>query len=169
VRLQGSRLVDAIDQARRLIEGQGDDVAHNILLISDGDFAETGIEQKVRELYQRGIRFHILAVGTGGGGPVPGMMGPNREPVLSWVDETRLKQLAEAGGGAFKLAGFRDDDIDDILTAVMSHAKTKQNEKLQTLVWNEYFYWLLIPAMLTLLLLFRPGASSSLLSGGERA
>jgi Ca-activated chloride channel family protein len=169
VRLQGSRLSDAIDRAEQLLGGQDEDVAHNILLISDGDFAETGIEQKVRELYQRGIRFHILAVGTGGGGPVPGMMGPNREPVLSWVDETRLKQLAEAGGGAFKLAGFRDDDIDDILTAVMSHAKTKQNEKLQTLVWNEYFYWLLIPAMLTLLLLFRPGASSSLLSGGERA
>jgi len=169
VRLQGSRLSDAIDRAEQLLGGQGEDVAHNILLISDGDFAETGVEEKVRQLYQRGIRFHILAVGTSGGGPVPGMMGPNREPVLSWVDETRLKQLAKAGGGAFKSAGFRDDDIDEILAAVMSHAKTKQNEKLQTLVWNEYFYWLLIPAMLTLLLLFRPGASSSLLSGGERA
>jgi len=169
VRLQGSRLSDAINRANQLLAGQGEDVAHNILLISDGDFAETGIEQQVRELYERGTRFHILAVGTGSGGPVPGVMAANREPVLSWVDEDKLRQLAEAGGGAFRLAGYRADDIDEILDAIMSHAKTKQNEKIQTLVWNEYFYWLLVPAMLMLLFLFRPGAGTSRFGQSERA
>jgi hypothetical protein len=85
------------------------------------------------------------------------------------VDEDKLQQLAEAGGGAFRLAGYRDDDIDEILDATMSHAKTKQNEKIQTLVWNEYFYWLLVPAMLMLLFLFRPGAGASHLGQSERA
>jgi len=169
VRLQGSRLSDAIDRAKQLLAGQGKDVAHNILLISDGDFAETGIEQKVRELYESGTRFHILAVGTDSGGPVPGVMAANREPVLSWVDEDKLQQLAEAGGGTFRLAGYRTDDIDEILDAIMAHAKTKQNEKMQTLVWNEYFYWLLVPAMLMLLYLFRPGAGSYRLGQSERA
>jgi Ca-activated chloride channel family protein len=169
VRLQGSRLSDAIDRATQLLDGQGEDVAHNILLISDGDFAETGIEQKVSELYERGTRFHILAVGTGSGGPVPGVMAANREPVLSWVDEDKLRQLADAGGGKFRLAGYRADDIDDIFAAIMSHAKTKQNEKLQTLVWNEYYYWLLVPAILMLLFLFRPGAGASNFGQSERA
>jgi len=169
VRLQGSRLSDAIDRANQLLAGQGEDIAHNILLISDGDFAETGIEQQVRKLYKQGTRFHILAVGTGSGGPVPGVMAANREPVLSWVDEDKLQQLAEAGGGAFRLAGYRADDIKEILGAVMSHAKTKQNEKLQTLVWNEYFYWLLVPAMLMLLYLFRPGAGATQFGQSQRA
>ena len=57
-------------------------------------------------------------------------------------------------------AGYRDKDTGAILEAIMAHATTRQNEKLQTLVWNEYFYWLLFPAMLTLLYLYRPGAGS---------
>ena len=111
----------------------------------------------------------LITTLTRNGGPVPGVMGPNREPVLSWVDEDKLRQLAEAGGGAFRLAGYRSDDIDKILDAVMSHAKTKQNEKLQTLVWNEYFYWLLVPAMLMLLIMFRPGPGASQFGQSERA
>jgi len=169
VRLQGSRLSDAINRANQLLDGQGEDVAHNILLISDGDFAETGIEQQVKELHERGTRFHILAVGTGSGGPVPGVMASNREPVLSWVDEDKLRQLAKAGGGAFRLAGYRSDDIDEILGAIMSHAKAKQNEKMQTLVWNEYFFWLLVPAIVLLLFLFRPGAGAVHFGQSERA
>ncbi len=169
VRLQGSRLSDAIDRAAQLLAGQGKDVAHNILLISDGDFAESGIEDQVGELHARGTRFHILAVGTSGGGPVPGMMAANREPVLSWVDEDRLRRLAKAGGGAFRLADYRDNDIDDILDAVMSHANAKQNEKMKTLVWNEYFYWLLVPVILLLMFLYRPGANTPLFRRGERA
>jgi len=167
--LQGSRLSDAINRANQLLAGQGEDVAHNILLISDGDFAETGIEQQVKELYERGTRFHILAVGTGSGGPVPGMMASNREPVLSSVDEDELRQLAEAGGGTFRVAGYRDDDSYEIIDAIMSHAKTKQNEKMQTLVWNEYFYWLLVPAILMLMFLFRPGAGASHFGQSEQA
>jgi Ca-activated chloride channel family protein len=158
VRLQGSRLVDAIDQAKRLLEGQGDDVAHNILLISDGDFADRDLDEKVRSLYEEGIRFHVLAVGSNEGGPVPGLLATNGEPVLSWLDEQTLRQLAEVGGGEFLVADYRDSDSRAILKAALAHARARQNTQVQTLVWNEYFYWLLIPAMLSLLYLYRPGA-----------
>ena len=161
VQLQGSRLADAIEQARRLLAGQGDDVAHNILLISDGDFADRDLDEKIRSLYEAGIRFHVLAVGTGEGGPVPGLMATNGEPVLSWLDETTLRQLAEIGGGVFRLADYRDSDSRAVLKAILSHARARQNTQMQTLVWNEYFYWLLIPAMLTLLYLYRPGTGSA--------
>ena len=168
VQLQGSRLSDAIDRADRLLAGQGDEVAHNILLISDGDFAETGISEQVRELREKGTRFHILGIGTSQGGPVPGLMGANGAPVMSWLDEDGLKQLAETGGGIFRVADYRSGDTRAILDAIVSHAKTRQNEQMRTLVWNEYFYWLLIPAILTLLYLYRPGAGSVHL-GRQRA
>ncbi len=160
VRLQGSRLTDAIDQASRLLAGQGDDVAHNILLISDGDFADRDLDEKVRSLYEAGIRFHVLAVGSDEGGPVPGLLATNGEPVLSWLDEQTLRQLAEVGGGVFRVADYRDSDSRAILKAVLSHARARQNTRVQTLVWKEYFYWLLIPAMLTLLYLYRPGGGT---------
>lgn len=161
VQLQGSRLNDAIDQASRLLDGQGEDVAHNILLISDGDFAEQDLEEKIRALYTAGTRFHVLAVGTTQGGPVPGLMAASGEPVLSWLDEDGLRRLADAGGGLYRVADYRDNDTDAMLNAILSHARARQNAKVQTLVWNEYFYWLLLPAVLMLLYLYRPGAGLS--------
>ena len=161
VQLQGSRLADAIDQASRLLQGQGDAVAHNILLISDGDFADPGLEEKVRVLHDAGTRFHVLAVGTGLGGPVPGLMTAGSEPVLSMLDETGLRRLAESGGGIFRIADYRDNDTRAVLDAILRHARARQNTRMQTLVWNEYFYWFLIPAVLTLLYLYRPGAGTA--------
>jgi Ca-activated chloride channel family protein len=161
VQLQGSRLADAIDQASRLLAGQGDGVAHNILLISDGDFADPGLDEMIRSLHAAGTRFHVLGVGTTEGGPVPGLIATNGEPVLSWLDEEGLRQLAESGGGVFRIADYRDNDTRAILDAILSHARATQNSEVQTLVWNEYFYWLLIPAMLTLLYLYRPGVGTT--------
>jgi len=158
VQLQGSRLANALDQASRLLAAQGDKVTHNILLISDGDFTEPGLDKKVHALNAAGIRFHVLAIGTTQGGPVPGLTIANGEPVLSSLDERGLRQLAESGGGVFRLADYRDDDTRAILAAILSHARARQNKQTQTRVWNEYFYWLLLPAMLILLYLYRPGA-----------
>ena len=158
VQLQGSRLTDAIDQASRLLAGQGNDVAHNILLISDGDFADQELDAKVQSLQAAGTRLHILAIGTSQGGPVPGLMATTGEPVLSWLDEDSLRRLADSGGGEFRISNYRDNDTRAILDAILAHARARQNTKLQTLVWNEYFYWLLLPAMLALLYLYRPGA-----------
>jgi Ca-activated chloride channel family protein len=158
VQLQGSRLTDAIDQAGRLLAGQGNDVAHNILLISDGDFADQELDAKVQSLHAAGTRLHILAIGTSQGGPVPGLMATTGEPVLSWLDENSLRRLADSGGGEFRMSNYRDNDTRAILDAILAHARARQNTQIKTLVWNEYFYWLLLPAMLALLYLYRPGA-----------
>jgi Ca-activated chloride channel family protein len=168
VRLQGSRLSAALDRAKRLLSAQADDVAHNILLISDGDFAETGIEEQIRRLRDAGIRTHVLAVGSTDGGVVPGLIAPNGEPVTSRLDEQGLRQLAEAGGGVYQEADYRGGDTRTILDAVLSHAVATESQDTQTRVWNEYFYLLLVPAMLLVLLLFRPGAGvARAREGGE--
>ena len=169
VRLQGSRLGEAPAQAERLLAGQGDEVSHNILLISDGDFADGELEHKAGELNGRGIRLHVLAVGTHGGGPVPDLRSANGQPVISVLDAEGLLQLAESGGGVFRVADYLEDDTDEILDVILSRASARQDENVRTLVWNEYFHWMLLPAMLILIFLFRPGGSISRFGGSHSA
>lgn len=161
VRLQGSRLGEALAQADRLLAGQGEEVSHNVLLISDGDFADPEVVQRVKELYSRGIHLHVLAVGTSEGGPVPEMRQANGQPVISALDIQGLEQLAKSGGGLFQVADYREDDTDELVDVILSRARIRQDEETHTLVWNEQFHWMLLPAMLILLLLYRPGGGIS--------
>lgn len=161
IRLQGSRPGFALERAETLLTAQGGEVAHNILLITDGDFGDTSLLEQVGELYGKGVRVHVLAMGTADGAAVPGIMAAGGAPVISRVDEDELRALADTGGGIFRSAGYRNDDTGDIVDAILSHAKARQNERAQTLVWNEYFYWPVLLAMLILLPLLRPGGGLS--------
>lgn len=161
VRLQGSRLASALELAEQLFAADETDIAHNILLISDGDFAETDLQKRIGQLRGSGIRLHVLAVGTPQGDQVPLTMAAGSAPVISRLDEDTMAKLASSGGGIFRIAEFRDNDTRDIIDNVLAEATARKNKQMQTLVWNEYFYWLLLPAMLILLILYRPGTHST--------
>lgn len=160
VTLQGSRLSFALDRARNLLDGQPEDSANSVLLISDGDFDEPGIADKVRELASSGIEFHILGVGTPQGEAVKGpdgrpLMGPDRRPVVSRLNEPLLRGLAVAGNGIYQRADFRSDDSAAILKRVSKRGPAKADQESATRVWNERFYLLTALAMLLLLPQFR--------------
>jgi len=160
VRLQGSRLGVALERARTLLSGQPEDSQHSILLITDGDFADPGIEKEAASLASEGIRLNVLGVGTTGGGPVPGHQGRSltdnrRQTVESRLDETTLERLAQAGNGIYMNADYRDDDTVRILELAASGGRAEASEDERVRVWNEAFYWLLFPAMLAMLPGFR--------------
>ena len=159
VRLQGSNLVNALKLAASLLQAQGEGSSHHILLLSDGDFDEPELEQKITELGNQDIRLHVLALGTDGGGPVPYLTAPGGKAVVSRLDEQSMAELAEAGGGVYQLADYRDQDSRQILDAVMAQAELRQGQGAPAQIWNERFYWPLIPAVIILLLLTgrRPG------------
>jgi Ca-activated chloride channel family protein len=154
-RLQGSRLQDALDRAAILLDALPEESARSILLISDGDFDEPGLADSVRALAERGIRLHVLGVGTPGGGDVPGprgapLMTPSGQPVRSALDEAALTALAEAGGGLYRRASYRDDDTGDLLAAASISRLPPTAGDERTRVWNDRFY---LPLLLLLLLL----------------
>ena len=160
VRLQGSRLGQALARARSLLAGQPEKSQHSILLISDGDFDEPGIEQQVKALARDGIRLSVLAVGTSGGGPVPGHNGrfltdSRGQVVESRLDEAGLKRLAVAGDGLYLTADYRAGDTTRILDWATSEQAAEATADERIRVWNERFYWLVIPVMLVLLPAFR--------------
>ncbi|PLY17177.1 MAG: VWA domain-containing protein [Sedimenticola sp.] len=160
VQLQGSRLADALEKAKLLLAGQPEENSRNILIISDGDFADQGLLEQARKLASEDIRIHVLGIGTPGGGPVPGVMGrfltnAQGETVESPLDEAGLQALAQAGGGIYLSADFRDEDTQTIIRSITAQADAKAMEQETTQVWNERFYWLVIAAMLLLVPFFR--------------
>jgi len=162
VRLQGSRLSFALDRAEELLLGQPAESVNSLLIITDGDFDETGLEQRLRSFADDGVRVHILGVGTPDGDAVPGPV-PNRpwimdragKPVVSSLNEPALRDLAAAGNGIYQTADYRDGDTQKILAQVKAQALPKTDTNERTRIWNERFYWLAGFALLLLLPRFR--------------
>ena len=173
VRLKGSRLTDALDRADRLFTSQSKEVSHNILLISDGEFSDQSLEQKIARLTENNIRIHVMAVGTAGGGPVVDpdglpLVAPGGGPVFSRMDEQGLEKIAGLGNGLYLQADYSDDDVKKILADIHANARSREKGNSLTQVWNEHYHWPVLIAMLLLLLFFMPvGRSLPALTGGK--
>jgi Ca-activated chloride channel family protein len=156
VHLPGSRLENALQKAQILITGSNHKQARHILLITDGDFTEPNLLDKVDQLTAQNIHLHILAVGTEGGGPLPqGLVPlPKNAPALSRLNTRQLQKLATHGNGLFQLADFNTRDTEKIFKLVLADAEQLQNIDIPTRIWNERFYLLLFPAILLILYLF---------------
>ena len=97
VQLQGSRLLFALERAQELLLGQPADSVNSLLIITDGDFDEPGLEQRLQEFADIGVRVHVLGVGTPEGDSVPGerglwLKGRDGQPVVSILNEDFLKR-----------------------------------------------------------------------------
>jgi Ca-activated chloride channel family protein len=160
VQLQGSRLAHALDRASESIAGQPPESVNALLIITDGDFEEPDLTQRLQAFATAGVRIHILGVGTPDGDAVPGKNVPwirnrNGELVVSALNEPLLKSMAAAGGGIYQRADFRQRDTDRVLDEVKAQALPGGNADERTRVWNERFHWLTGLALLLLLPLFR--------------
>lgn len=160
VRLQGSRLSSALERAGQLLEGQPQDSSHSLLLISDGDFVEEGLINQIEVLSKKGMKLHVLGIGTKEGGWVPEPDKPMRSqgfwnPVLSRVNEEQLRSLAKAGSGIYQSADYLDDDTQEILDAVMQHGSVQTAGDNQTRIWEEQFFWLVGLVLILLMSQYR--------------
>jgi len=155
VRLPGSRLGNALEKARLLL-GSDRQLARHILLITDGDFDEPKLLERVDELAGKNIHLHVLAVGTEGGGLVPDRFvytAGDRTPV-SRLNTQQLDSLASHGQGLLQIADYHERDVQKILDIILEDADQQQMKELPTRIWNERFYLFLIPAVLLILYLF---------------
>lgn len=159
--LPGSRLLAALERAEALLAKLPDQGARAILLISDGDFAESGLEERVATLAAQGIRLHALAVGTADGGLVPGPQGTrlldrSGAPVRSALDAAQLQALAAAGQGRYWEASYRDEDTRAILEAAAASPAPAAVTDERARVWNDRYYLPVLLAALLVLGRFRP-------------
>ncbi|MCP4697961.1 MAG: VWA domain-containing protein [Gammaproteobacteria bacterium] len=165
VRLPGSRLQEALERARNLLTAQPLENSRGLLLVSDGDFEEMALAvEQVRRLRTEGIHFYALGIGSLEGDKVPSPRGGwihdrRGNPVVSRLNETQLKALAEAGEGFYFRANYRDDDTDALLERIKTDAPPKPKDN-PLRIWHERYYLAVVVMLLLLLLRFRRDRSA---------
>ncbi|KOR28867.1 von Willebrand factor A [Achromatium sp. WMS2] len=156
IELQGSRLLAALERAEILLQGLAPNSARTILVISDGDFDEPGVADKIRSLERQQVRLLALGIGTSAGGPVPAKDGgkvldQRGQPVLSTLNAAELTRLAAAGSGFYLEANYRQQDSEAILQAAARSQIPQTGPNEVTRIWNERYFILLL-LLLTIML-----------------
>lgn len=167
--LQGSRVGTALERAEGLLKGLPAESSRAVLLITDGDFDEPGLNDRVAKLAEEGIRLHVLGIGTEQGARVPApppaqagswITDRNGKPVVSALNTKLLEGLAVAGQGIYRVADYRDGDTRDILKAAAISKLPPQAGDERTRVWHERFYLPLLAIVALMLPGFRGQARS---------
>lgn len=103
----GSDLGDGIRKAIALLSSRASPT-RDIILFSDGEDLDEGLDAAIREAGRRGIRVDTVCSGTPAGGPVParggGFVTESRGPVVSRADPEKMKSIAAGTGGIFLAA-----------------------------------------------------------------
>ena len=135
---QGTNIAEAI---RIAINGfsQMDNVGRAIIVITDGEDHEGGAVEMAREAKRKGMRVFVLGVGSPKGSPIPasegGYMTDNTgQTVISALNETMCKQIAEAGGGSY----IHVDNTNVAQEKLNAELARLQKGEIQTTLYSEY-------------------------------
>ncbi|NNF08287.1 MAG: VWA domain-containing protein, partial [Candidatus Eisenbacteria bacterium] len=130
-----------------------------IVLFTDGEGHEGNPDPVVQEIKARGIPVLVVGVGTPNGEPIPlvNSIGQTTgykkdragEVVLSRLDESTLKSIAEETGGRYYAATLQGSEVDKILDFLEKLEKGELGEAFRRRV-EERFQ---IPAGIALVLL----------------
>lgn len=137
VPVQGTAIGDAIHTAMKSFSAQSEK-SRVIILISDGENHEDDAVAAAREAAQAGIRIYTVGVGSAAGQPIPvdGELLRDKDGniVVTRLDEKTLRQIAEAGGGAYIQAGNEEFGLNPIINDI----RAMEGELFSSVVFEEY-------------------------------
>lgn len=151
-----------------------------MILVSDGEDHGQSLEQAIQEAATRQIRVHVLGVGTGTPELIPRYLtdgtqdGFMRDDGGSYVttslsDEAQaaLKKLASATGGTYTRSAPGKVSLPAVEKEIR---KLKQSElkARKVTIYDEFYLWFLIPALVLLVLETIPGDARMKLHGWLR-
>jgi Ca-activated chloride channel family protein len=152
---QGTSISDAIDLANESF-AQGDNKSKALIIISDGEDHEAGVDEALEAASKNGIKVFTLAVGTDKGSPIPLPNGDYKRDaegniVLSKVNFEAMKEYAEKGNGKSFILGSGKEEVDAILKA-LGHISSKEIEDVVFTDYDDKFqYFLMIAALLLII------------------
>lgn len=151
---QGTNFADAIELARQGFV-KGDNSHKALIIITDGEDNEGGVDEKLVEAATEGIRIFTIGVGSENGSPIPVGNDFKRDEsgniVLSKLNSAMLQDLAVKGNGKYFLLGSGTDEVDAVLKELKG-ISTKEFEEVVFTDFDDYFqYCLAIAAVLLIL------------------
>lgn len=151
---QGTNFAEAIDLAMQGFVKE--DNSHKaLLIITDGEDNEGGVDEKIAEAAKQGIKIFTIGVGSENGSPIPAgndfKRDENGNIVLSKLNETMLRDVAAKGNGKYYLLGSGNVEVISLLNELKG-ISTKEFEEMVFTDFNDYFQWCLAIAAVLLLL-----------------
>ncbi len=135
--VQGTAIGDAIHTAAKSFSAQSEK-SRAIIVITDGENHEDDAVEAAKEAASAGVRVYTIGVGTLRGQPlkIGGelLKDKNGEIVVSRLDESTLKQIASAGGGAYVHAGNEEFGLNPIVDEI----NKLEDERFSSVVFEEY-------------------------------
>lgn len=127
-----------------------------VVLMTDGEDHGTQLDEALQKLAADKIPVFVVGIGSASGDPIPlaGADGSgyvrdkDGRTVMSRLDESKLRHIAEASGGSYvNLQG--GGTLDELKRTVSNLQKQQMQSALYT-QYDEKYAWLLIPAFVCL-------------------
>lgn len=155
VPVQGTAIGDAILTAARGFSAQSEK-SRAIIVITDGENHEDDPVAAAKTAHDDlGVMVYTIGVGSAEGQPIPmeGELLKDREGniVVTRLDEMTLRDIAQAGGGAYVHAGNDEFGLNPIIDDI----RKMEDEEFSSVVFEEYdeqFMYFLAPALLFFLI-----------------
>ncbi len=155
----GTAIALAINMAVQSFDSASTDKA--IIIITDGEDHEGDINAAVENTTDKAIKIYTIGLGSPDGVPIPvydnrgnkvGFRQDNSgQTVLTKLNETILKEIANDGDGKY----YRGNNYEDYLDKIYSDLSTLEQAEFGVKKVTDYedrFYYFLIPAIILLLI-----------------
>lgn len=124
-----------------------------ILLITDGEDLEKGIDPGLQAMRQLGVRVYTVGIGTPEGSTLtlPGsteqLTDDYQEPVVSRLDEATLHQIAQETGGSYYAYTAGNEELITSLSANLKKVATQPVNDRRVIRYQSYAAWFVLSAL----------------------
>jgi len=137
VPVQGTAIGDAILTAAKSFSAQSEK-SRAIIVITDGENHEDDAVDAAKQAVDAGAKIYTIGVGSLRGEPIPKdgelMKDSQGNIVVTRLDEETLKQVAEAGNGAYVHAANDEFGLNPIIDDI----RRMEDERFNSVVFEEY-------------------------------
>jgi Ca-activated chloride channel family protein len=152
---QGTNIGEAIDLANESF-AKGDYKSKALIIISDGEDNEPGVEEALESAAKNGVKVFTIAVGTDKGSPIPLPNGDFKRDaenniVLSKVNIEAMRNYAAKGNGKSFVLGNGKEEIDAIFKE-LGRITTKEIDETVFTEYDDKFLYFLVLALLLLII-----------------
>lgn len=135
--VQGTAIGEAIGTALRSFSAQSEH-SRAIIVITDGENHEDDAVAAAMTAAEAGVKVYTIGVGSADGQPIPvnGELLKDKDGniVVTKLDEETLREIADAGHGAYVHAG--NDEFG--LTPIINDIKKLEDEEYSSVIFEEY-------------------------------